>query len=343
MNEIDHPVVVDIREAPDAVRRQARLFAKPATELLARLGRRVPDVVMTCARGSSAHAATFGKHLIERHLSIPCAAAAPNIASVYHVSLRLKDQLFLAISQSGRSDDLIESAVLARKAGAVTVALVNDTDSPLAAACEFLLPIAAGPERSIAATKTFVGTVAALLRLIAEWKGDIELKAALSRLPDRLVAATELEWGEAINALWQSNSLATIGRGPTLAIAREAALKFKECCDLHAEAFSGPELIHGPLSLVSHLYPVLLFTPSDEAADSTRSLAADLRSKGATVLATEPWHDRTGFLEALPPDHSETDAVCLIQTFYSFIVGLAQRRGTNIGQPRHLRKVTRTL
>jgi glutamine---fructose-6-phosphate transaminase (isomerizing) len=341
-NESDQRTLTDIREAPDAVRRQAQLFAKPAAALLARLKRRMPDVVMTCARGSSAHAATFGKHLIERHLAVPCAAVAPNIASVYHVSLRLKDQLFLAISQSGRSDDLIECAVLARQAGAVTVALVNETDSPLATACEFLLPIGAGPERSIAATKTFVATLAALLRLAAEWSVDTTLKAALDRLPDRLAAATDLDWSEATGVLWEANSLVTIGRGPTLSIAREAALKFKEACNLHAEAFSGAEFMHGPLSLVSDLYPVMLFMPTDQAAGGMRALAADLRRKGAAVFVTESGQAAVGDLPVLPPDHSEADVACLIQTFYAFIVGLAQRRGTSVDQPRHLRKVTRT-
>ena len=340
MNEIDQRAASEIREAPDAVRWQAQLFAKPAADLLARLRRRAPDLVMTCARGSSAHAATFGKHLIERHLGIPCASAAPNIASVYHQPLRLKDQLFLAISQSGRSDDLIESAALARTAGAVTVALVNDTNSPLATTCEFLLPIAAGVERSVTATKTFVATLAALLRLTAEWSIDAPLKAALEQLPDRLAAAADLDWSRAADMLWQANSLATIGRGPTLAIAREAALKFKEACNLHAEAFSGAEFMHGPLSLVSDLYPVLMFMPGDEAGEGMRVLAADLRRKGAAVLVTEP--GQAGSLPTLPDDHAEADAACLIQTFYAFIVGLAQRRGTSVDQPRHLRKVTRT-
>jgi len=341
MSEIDQQAVKEIREAPDAVRRQAQLIAKPAAALLARLACRTPDVVVTCARGSSAHAATFGKHLIERHLGIACAAAAPNIASVYHVPLRLKDQLFLAISQSGRSDDLIESAAAARRTGAVTVAIVNETDSPLAAACEFVLPMAAGSERSVAATKTFVAALAALLRLTAEWSADTGLKAALDRLPDRLAAAAELDWGDATDALWQAGSLVTIGRGPTLAIAREAALKFKEACNLHAEAFSSAEFMHGPLALVSEHYPVLMFMPHDEAAEGMRVLATDLRRKGARVLITERSAGAV-HLPILPPDHSEVDAVCLIQTFYAFIVALAQRRGTSVDKPRHLRKVTRT-
>ncbi len=342
MNEIDQRAIIDIREAPDAVRRQAQVIAAPAANLLARLRRRRPDFVMTCARGSSAHAATFAKHLIERHLGLPCAEAAPNIASVYRVPLRLKDQLFLAISQSGQSNDLIQTAALARGAGAVTAALVNEVDSPLAKTCEFVLPTAAGLERSVAATKTFVTTLAALLRLLAEWRADKELKAALDRLPDRLTAAVELDWSQAAGLLRRAASLVTIGRGPTLAIAREAALKFKEGCNLHAEAFSSAEFMHGPLSLVSHQYPVMMFMPTDEAAEGMRILASDLRRKGAAVLAIGANAGLDGCLPALPPDQPDVDPVCLIQTFYAFLIGLAQRRGTSIEHPRHLRKVTRT-
>src|SRR5258708_6486830 len=115
----------ELYEAPQALTHQTRELAAPLAELVACLMRRPPQLVVTCARGSSAHAASFAKHLIELHLGIPVAAAAPNIASVYHRRLRLKDQLFLAISQSGGSQDLVESAAMARAAGALTVALVN--------------------------------------------------------------------------------------------------------------------------------------------------------------------------------------------------------------------------
>src|SRR5215831_17578454 len=162
----------EIAEAPAAVLAQARKFDAPLAALVARLARRSPNVVVTCARGSSAHAATFAKHLIERYLGIPVAAAAPNIASVYHRRLALKGQLFLTISQSGWSDDLIEAAAAARSAEAITAAIVNDTESPLAQTCEFVLPMAAGPESSVAATKTFIASLSASLRLIGQWSGD---------------------------------------------------------------------------------------------------------------------------------------------------------------------------
>ncbi len=339
---MDRQTESEIRAAPEAARRQAEAFAAPAQALLARLARRAPNVVVTCGRGSSAHAATFAKHLIELKLGIPCAAAAPNIASVYHRPLRLKDQLFLAVSQSGRSDDLIECATRARAAGAVTAALVNETESPLAGACEFVLPVAAGPEHGVAATKTFVLTLAALLRLMAAWSGDAALGAALERLPDRLAAATDLDWSAAADILARETSLITIGRGPTLAIAREAALKFKEACSLHAEAFSGAEFLHGPVSLVAERYPVLLFVPNDAAAAGLRALAEELRRKGAIVLSADAGRADPDDLPTLAPDHVDADAVCLIQTLYACMLQLARRRGTSMDQPRHLRKITRT-
>jgi glutamine---fructose-6-phosphate transaminase (isomerizing) len=342
MSEIDVRMALEIREAPEAVRRQRDSLAEPVAELAARLKRRPPQVVVTCARGSSAHAATFGKHLIERYIGLPVAAAAPNIASVYHRQLHLRDQLFLAVSQSGRSDDLVAQAVSAKAAGAITVAIVNATDGPLASACDILLPICAGPELSVAATKTFVAMASTLLRLTAAWSDDRDLADAIDRLPERLAAATTLDWSAALDALTDANSLITIGRGPTLAIAREASLKLKETCNLHAEAFSGAEFRHGPMALVSPRYPVLMFMPTDEAAEGMRQLAADLRHKGTALFTAEPGPAAPGRLPTLAADHAETDAVCLVQSFYAMAIRLAKRLGTDVDNPRHLQKVTRT-
>jgi glucosamine--fructose-6-phosphate aminotransferase (isomerizing) len=333
-------MAAELREAPDAVRRQNALPA--LLELVARCRRNPPRLVVTCARGSSAHAATFGKHLVERYLGIPVAAAAPNIATVYRQRLQLKDQLLLTISQSGRSDDLVEFGTMAKAAGATTVAIVNDVASPLAAVCDIALPMAAGPERSVAATKSFIASLAMLLRIAAEWTDNAALRAAIDRLPDRLTQATELDWSGCLDTFASAASLITIGRGPTLPIAREAALKFKETCNLHAEAFSSAEFQHGPVALVSALYPILLFVPSDAAGLGLQELAADLRSKGAALFSTghgEPAADR---LPTLPPDQPDADAVCLMQSFYALALRLAARRGTDVDRPRHLQKVTRT-
>ncbi len=332
----------EIREAPAAVARQAQALRSPLAEVVARLRRQPPQVAVTCARGSSAHAATFGKHLVERYLGIPVAAAAPSVATVYGQRLRLRGQLFLAISQSGRSDDLIEQTAVAKAAGAITVALVNATDSPLAQTSDVVLPMEAGPELSVAATKTFIASASALLRLAALWTDDRPMAAALDRLPDRLADAAALDWSAALDVFEGATSLVTIGRGPTLAIAREASLKLKETCNLHAEAFSGAEFLHGPVALVDDDYPILMLMPTDAAQRGLLALVANLRAKGASLFVAEPGDVEMGRLPALAPDHPEADAICLIQSFYGLAAGLAERRGIDVDRPRHLQKVTRT-
>jgi len=336
-------MAAELGESPQVVSRQLELLSRPLNQLCSSLKARPPHVVVTCARGSSAYAASFGKHLIERHLGIPVAAAAPSITTIYGRNLQLENQLFLAISQSGRSDDLIETAASARTAGALTAAIVNDVDSPLAATCDIVLPMAAGPESSVAATKPFIASLAALLNLVAAWAGETSLEAALKRLPGRLAEATHLDWSRAVGAISSVKSLVTLGRGPTLAIAQEAALKLKEVCNLHAEAYSGAEFQHGPIALVASGYPVLIFMPGDKSAEPLSALAARLCRKMAAVFTTG-CDDLEGTvrLPALEPDRPEADAICLIQSFYGLAIHLATHRGMNVDQPRNLQKVTRT-
>jgi glutamine---fructose-6-phosphate transaminase (isomerizing) len=335
-------VDTDMNEAPEAVARQRSALAAPLSDLIARLSRIPPSVVVTCARGSSAHAASFAKHLIERRLGIPVVAAAPVIFTAYRRDLHLKDQLFLVISQSGRSDDLIEAACSARRSGALLAALVNDVKSPLAETCDIVLPLVAGPERAVAATKSFIASLAALLRLASLWSGDEGLGAAVDRLPARLTDAARLNWSSAIAPLATAASLVVIGRGPTLAIAREAALKLKEVAGLHSEAFSGAEFLHGPVALVGASYPLLMFVAPDETAPGLRRLAADLRSRGANLLCADPVGGISAGLPTLPPDHPEADAICLIQSLYKMAAELAIARHLDPDRPRHLQKITRT-
>src|SRR4029077_15259439 len=241
-------------------------------------------------------------------LGIPVAAMAPNIATGYRRPMRLERQLFLAISQSGRSSDIVEAATMARLAGALTSAIVNVVESPLAAACEFVLPIGAGPELSVAATKSFVATLAALLRLVASWADDGRLPEAIDHLPDRLAMGTQLDWDAALAGLAEADSLIAIGRGPTPAIAREAAPQIKETANRHAEAFSGAEFLHGPVALVEPRYPILMFVPGDAAGEGLCRLAGDLAAKGAALFIAGASRDRRTRAQLLPtvaPDHPE--------------------------------------
>jgi glutamine---fructose-6-phosphate transaminase (isomerizing) len=272
-------MAAEIGEAPDAVRRQAQALAAPLADLVAALKRRPPQVVVTCARGSSAHAATFAKHLIERRFGIPVAAAAPNIASVYGRAAARRP----AVSSPSRSPGAatISSSRRARRAirGAHRGGRQRDRQ-PACSSLPHRLPMAAGPELSVAATKTFVASLAVLLRLAACWADDAALAAAVERLPHRLSAAAALDWSPALPTLEAARSLIAIGRGPTLAIAREAALKLKETCNMHAEAFSGAEVLHGPVALVANRYPVLMFMAMDETAPGLARAGARPRLQG---------------------------------------------------------------
>src|SRR5690606_28602380 len=217
--------------------------------LAADLRRRPPAFVATCARGSSDHAATYAKALIETTLGLVTASVSPSVGSVYGVRQRLGDALFIAVSQSGKSPDLLRNAEIAREAGARVVALVNVEDSPLAQLADVVVPLHAGPERSVAATKSYLASLSALLQLTALWKQDAALIDALDALPGAMRAAWDCDWSPLETGLVPARNLFVLGRGIGLGAAQEAALKFKETCGLHAEAYSSAEVKHGPMAL----------------------------------------------------------------------------------------------
>src|SRR5207237_413088 len=228
---------------------------------------------------------------------------------------RAKGKLSRGGSQRGRSDDRMQQTKSARSAGALTVALVNAENSPLARECDIALPLCAGAELSVAATKSFVATLAAVLRIVAELMHNDAIRGAMTRLPDRLAAATHLDWSACFESFAPAASLITIGRGPTLSIAREAALKLKETCNLHAEGYSSAEFQHGPMALVTDQYPILMFTPGDEAAVTLLKLAERLSAKNAALFRVA--HSGSGrLLPALAPDQPEADAACMLKSFY---------------------------
>jgi glucosamine--fructose-6-phosphate aminotransferase (isomerizing) len=323
----------------------ARCLAERAAigAIAARLRALDPAVVMVCARGSSGHAGTFLRYVLARTIGVVAAAAMPSIASLYHRRQRLRGALFLAISQSGRSPDLISAAEAARAAGALTLALVNDPASPLAAACELTLGIAAGPERSVAATKSVLGSLAAGLALTAAWTGDAALDAALARLPARLAAAATLDWTPLVEALSGVDRMFCVGRGPGLAIASEAALKLAETCGVAGLAYSSAELPHGPRALAGPEFPVLAFVQDDAGRCGTATLLAELGRRGITVLAAGLADGAVRTLPTVPPEHPDTDLLPPLLSFYLAAEAAARARGRDPDNPPGLAKVTRTV
>lgn len=332
----------EVLEIPQAV---ARLL--DASTGLERAGKELraldPHVVVSVARGSSDHAASFLQYAIELTAGVPVASLGPSIGSIYGARLRLEGAACLAISQSGKSPDIVAMAKTAREGGALTVALTNTPASPLADVSNHAIDIAAGPELSVAATKTFINSAVAGLAIVAHWTEDADLLAAIHALPEDLEKAVACDWSPFAEAIDGENSLFVLGRGPSLAIANEVALKFKETCSIHAEAYSAAEVMHGPLALVGPGFPVLVLASRDRAEPSVARSADDLAARQAAVFATSARVEAAHRLPFVPTGHWLTDPLALVASFYSFIEAFALRRGLNPDQPRNLRKVTETL
>ena len=309
----------------------------------ARLRAEDPALLVTVARGSSDHASAYLKYAIELTLGLPVASVGPSIASIYGRDLKLSRAAAIAISQSGKSPDIVGMAQSARRSGATTIAITNTPGSPLAAASDFTIDLHAGVEQSVAATKTFVTSVVAGLALLSRWSGDADLQRAVDALPESLAQAVTCDWSEMIGALDGHSALYVLGRGPGFAIANEAALKFKETCGIQGESYSAAEVMHGPVSIVTQGYPVLGLAARDAAEASVADMAHKLAGQGARAFLTS---DRPGPAARLPfaaTGHPITDPLSLIVSFYGFVEALARHRGLNPDQPPMLRKVTETV
>jgi glucosamine--fructose-6-phosphate aminotransferase (isomerizing) len=328
-------------EAPHCVENQLQRNAATLAALAERLRAEPPTAMVTIGRGSSDHAATYARYLIETRLGVLASSLSPSIFSVFNAPLSLNNMLCLAISQSGRSPDLLAAAGAARDSGAIVVALVNDPDSPLAEIASIVLPQGAGPEKSAAATKSFITSLSAIAQMVALWSGDAAMQAALPQLPSALAQAWEEDWSPCRGMLNTADHLYTVGRGLHLAIAQEAAHKLKETCMIHAEPFSSAEVLHGPNELAGEGFPVLLFRSEDAGDASVQEAARRLGAQGASVSMAgggEP-----GSLPVPRAPHPTLAPILQIQAFYRMANALACDRGYNPDQPRHVTKVTHTV
>lgn len=302
-----------------------------------------PRAVVTCARGSSDHAATFAKYVIETKAGLLVSSAAPSVSSVYDARQMLEGTLFIAISQSGASPDLVRTADAARSAGAFVVAIVNVTASPLAALADVVIPLHAGPEKSVAATKTYIASLTAVLQLVAHWTEDTELLTALETLPLNLSAAWACDWGAATKELLEARNFFVCGRGVGFGIAQEAALKFKETCGLHAEAYSAAEVKHGPMAIVNEGFPVLIFSQRDQTRTGIADLVTDFAGRNARVMTAGSGLTGGISLPVVVDAHPLLEPVLMIQSFYRMANALSVARGYHPDEPPHLNKVTETV
>jgi glucosamine--fructose-6-phosphate aminotransferase (isomerizing) len=329
-------------EASATVKRQLANSA-PVAALARRLVSHPPRFVATSARGSSDHAATFAKYVIETRLGRVTASASPSVNSVYGARQQFDGALFIAISQSGQSPDLVRSARAARSAGAHVAAFVNAEDSLLADIADTVVALRAGNERSVAATKSCLGAMAAILHLVALWSDDTALLDALSALPDALDAAFQADWSPLVAGLADAEHLFVLARGIGLAAAEESALKFKETCGLHAEAYSTAEVRHGPMALLGPDFPALLLAQDDETLGGALGTARELRAGGARVFSAAPGDAGADALPLAPSPHPLCTPLIALQSLYRAVNALSLERGHDPDAPPHLNKVTETL
>jgi glucosamine--fructose-6-phosphate aminotransferase (isomerizing) len=333
---------IEAASASEAVRTQLMRDAASIRSIGAALRHLAPRAVITCARGSSDHAATYAKYLVETQAGVLTASAAPSVSSVYGAAQNLQGCLFLALSQSGSSPDLLAAAAAAKSAGAMVLAICNTPDSPLVSAADLVVEVRAGLESSVAATKSYLATLAAIARIVAAWTEDLQLGESLEALPDLMDQSWSLDWSAALPALQSAEHLYVVGRGLGLAAAQEVALKCKETCGLHAEAFSSAELRHGPLTLLKQGFPALLLAQADATRPGIAALAGELAGRGVTALLAG---ERAAGTIELPfvAAAAQLGPILLVQSAYRMIASLAVRRGYDPDQPAHLRKITQTL
>ena len=329
----------EIAEIPAAA---ASLLAR--TDMFAAIVERVeqatPRTVVFCGRGSSGHVGVYLRYLFEARLGLLASAAATSVVTAYGRPPDMHDASFLVVSQSGRSPDLVTATQVARKLGALTLAIVNDERSPAAVASELVLPIGAGTEHAVAATKTVVLSMIAGAQLVAALGRDDDLNDGLQHLAPRLSRAVACDWSAWAGSAANAPAAFVAGRGYGLGCVREIALKVAEILRVPALGYSAAELRHGPRASITPATPVLVLRQNDESAAAVDELVRDLNRAGETVFTAG---GPAGTLPWIGDGHPICDPVVMLIPAYRAIETMARRGGFDPDNPPYLSKVTRTL
>jgi glutamine---fructose-6-phosphate transaminase (isomerizing) len=343
----------EILEQPEAARRQLGASEAALAGVAARLRERPVDTVVIAARGTSDHAAIYAQYLLGAVDRLAVGLATPSLTSLYGVTPRLERALVIGISQSGASPDIVGVVEAARGQGAATLAITNEPSSALAGAAEFVLDLAAGPERAVAATKTYTTSLLAIARLAAALAPASQLDGDFTRLPGWIAQSLAVE--PQVEALARELAVAPggidrcviVGRGFEYATAREWALKLKELAHVFADPYSAADFRHGPIALVQPGIPVLVLAPEGAPAEGQTELLHDLRDRGVdTVVVSDVAEIRTlgrwsielpaGIPEPLRP-------IVSIVPAQLFAYHLTLAKGLDPEAPRNITKVTRTI
>ncbi|WP_221887051.1 SIS domain-containing protein [Bacteriovorax stolpii] len=329
-------------EAAAVVERQFKENTGLLNHITEELRRLAPYSIVSIARGSSDHAAQYLNYLAMAKLGKLPTSLSMSILTLYQTQLDVSKSVGIAISQSGQSPDVVNPLKYFSEHAPASVALVNDITSPLASSAKWTVPLHAGAEKSVAATKSFIASLSASAHLVASWKKDQDLLEGLKALPEDLKTAQACDWTSAIPALKDAKRIMVVGRGFGLSLALEASLKFKETCSIQAEAFSAAEIKHGPQALIEHGYPLIVFANRGPALHSMLDLAADMKARGANVILAAPSFVKEKSLTIHSVKSEDLDILSAAQSFYLMIEELSRSLGLNPDEPRHLSKVTKT-
>ena len=338
----------EIAEQPQVVAQLLDLEGEHAREIARAIQRRAPAFVVIAARGTSGHAATYGKYLLASTCGLPVALAAPSLYTIYHTPPRLQGALVIGISQSGHSPDIVEVVAEARRQGAMTLSITNDPQSPLGREAECCLPCHAGQERSVAATKTYTAQLTALALVGAALAGGDAMWAELQRLPEWLARVLQLapEMQQRVERYRYMDAFATIGRGYNYATAFEVNLKIKELCYIAGESYSEADFRHGPIAVIDRGFPVIVIAPAGKTLPALLDLLDQLHGKGAELLVIS--NDEAAFAHAqqamrLPAAMPEwLTPITAVVHGQVFAMRLALVKGHEVDSPRGLTKVTVT-
>lgn len=344
----------ETHEVPEVVARVIASIPARSVGLAAAVSRRAVDRVVLVGRGTSGHAAIYGRYLTEVYLGVPASLAAPSVTTVYGALRHWRHALLIAVSQSGEGPDIVEVAAAARAGGATTVAVVNEVQSPLAEAVEYVMPCESGSERSVAATKTYIAELAVLAGLVGTLGDVATINDGLRRLPQALASVLDESerWirrsGELLAALRSRRQALVVSRGFNIATAYETALKMQETAGIFAIGYSSAELLHGPVVLAEPAVPVLAFRPDGPMGSVIDASIAFARQRGSRPwviggdeLMDQAEHDPRAFAvqhdvgECLSPLVFAIPGQLLAET-------LAGELGKDPDAPSGLTKVTRT-
>ncbi len=348
MQANEHFMRAEIGEQPAVLTRIADQEWHAIREAAARIQQADTLYVLLAARGTSDNAARYFQYLFQIENGLPCGLATPSVVTLYRASLNLNRCLVVGISQSGEAPDVIEYVAHARERGALTLSITNNPQSPLAQASHLHLWVRAGTERSVAATKTYTGTLAVIYLLAHALKGASDAPDKLHATAQMVAEALQQEAviQQAVDRYRYVRECVALARGINQATAEETALKLIETCYVVCKAYSVADFMHGPFALIEAGFPCLLFAPDGATFPTVLESAQRLREGGAEtiIFARDPEilrFARTPIeLPVKVPETVSPIVYAVLGQLFAYHLALA--RDLNPDQPRGLQKVTRT-